>query len=265
MTVSQPSTQRDHPRGCGEHPAKGSPMSAARGSSPRMRGAQTRRTQGHTARGIIPADAGSTGCTSARLLMIWDHPRGCGEHRCCLPGQRWERGLSLRMRGARFAHCICVRISGIIPADAGSTRYWLRVMAALPDHPRGCGEHALATIIYKPGTGSSPRMRGAPICRPSPNGSVRIIPADAGSTWVWCPIGPRRGDHPRGCGEHKQWYEDLPRDEGSSPRMRGARQRPLTTGGFFRIIPADAGSTVSSASADGSCEDHPRGCGEHWD
>ena len=54
---------------------------------------------------------------------------------------------------------------------------------------------------------------------------ARIIPADAGSTI----IGGHRlvgvEDHPRGCGEHFLGFFDHVRQAGSSPRMRGARQR----------------------------------------
>ena len=50
--------------------------------------------------------------------------------------------------------------------------------------------------------GSSPRMRGT--LGPGPRVAVkpRIIPADAGNTFVQ-PFGLLGvGDHPRGCGEH---------------------------------------------------------------
>ena len=73
------------------------------------------------ARGIIPADAGST----RRSVPAWearrDHPRGCGEHDPILTTGGVHCGSSPRMRGAQgrdkgYPACI-----GIIPADAGST------------------------------------------------------------------------------------------------------------------------------------------------
>ena len=45
--------------------------------------------------------------------------------------------------------------------------------------------------------------------------------------------------------------------------MRGAPFSRAVRTRIRGIIPADAGSTVSSASADDVYEDHPRGCGEH--
>ena len=50
------------------------------GSSPRMRGAQTAELLAHDELGIIPADAGSTSSHSVHLVIVEDHPRGCGEH-----------------------------------------------------------------------------------------------------------------------------------------------------------------------------------------
>ena len=50
---------------------------------------------------------------------------------------------------------------------------------------------------------------------------------------------------------------------GSSPRMRGALSFSSLSPSPKRIIPADAGSTVSTGSSPSLLQDHPRGCGEH--
>ena len=70
-------------------------------------------------------------------------------------------------------------------------------------------------------------------------------------------------DHPRGCGEHELniLYHYL--DTGSSPRMRGALLHRFDAVPGQRIIPADAGSTVSGRRGFFLPRDHPRGCGEH--
>ena len=47
--------------------------------------------------------------------------------------------------------------------------------------------------------------------------------------------------------------------------MRGARTRAQGLCGTPRIIPADAGSTVSVSIPHLVTWDHPRGCGEHLD
>ena len=51
---------RDHPRVCGEHSASAVSVSAAQGSSPRMRGARHDLPCPSSPHGIIPAYAGST-------------------------------------------------------------------------------------------------------------------------------------------------------------------------------------------------------------
>ena len=106
-------------------------------------------------------------------------------------------------------------------------------------------------------------MRGAQGFRFVGAPCTGIIPADAGNTnriWLsWM----RSPDHPRGCGEHSRARARATTCRGSSPRMRGARWtgpgRPVDA----RIIPADAGSTLSAGQHSPANGDHPRGCGEH--
>ena len=153
----------------------------------------------------------------------------------------------------------------IIPADAGSTSDRPTPPKGSRDHPRGCGEHSSKMSKVTLAVGSSPRMRGALVCGLYGPLSLRIIPADAGSTYracAWCQPGE---DHPRGCGEHLHSMAQVGSRLGSSPRMRGAlvaADREHFPGG---IIPADAGSTSSNWMMMKSNRDHPRGCGEHND
>ena len=71
-------------------------------------------------------------------------------------------GSSPRMRGAHVYSVVVLRIKGIIPADAGSTRGINQLDEDGKDHPRGCGEHHIDTKAILASHGSSPRMRGAP-------------------------------------------------------------------------------------------------------
>ena len=91
----------------------------------------------------------------------------------------------------------------------------------------------------------------------------RIIPADAGSTGTLQSMTRDLGDHPRGCGEHGRHLHAGDSQIGSSPRMRGARQRLSTDRKSKGIIPADAGSTDLGGIVQNAEQDHPRGCGEH--
>ena len=111
--------------------------------------------------------------------------------------------------------------------------------------------------------GSSPRMRGARDLIQRYRASLRIIPADAGSTNYDAFMYSDTEDHPRGCGEHHSLANKTDIAQGSSPRMRGA---PREWKGFMPtagIIPADAGSTRRPRSSILPSWDHPRGCGEH--
>ena len=88
-------------------------------------------------------------------------------------------------------------------------------------------------------------MRGALRRHAHQSPVERIIPADAGSTIVDITDEYGLADHPRGCGEHVLPVMGLFASAGSSPRMRGAHIPLGGLHGCERIIPADAGSTIS--------------------
>ena len=167
------------------------------------------------------------------------------------------------MQGAQFEHRPCRADSRIIPADAGSTEGMNSSPYDRGDHPRGCGEHCWTLLTHCRGQGSSPRMRGAPPSRSAGAVSVRIIPADAGSTNLQVLQRWHGEDHPRGCGEHMGFAAGGIVPRGSSPRMRGAPAHAHAHHRHQRIIPADAGSTRFSPPKTLCLGDHPRGCGEH--
>ena len=111
----------DHPRGCGEHAGLQGPGCQGRGSSPRMRGARSLCDSVSRDTRIIPADAGSTIVIPCMPKFSQDHPRGCGEHHTTTTLLQPSSGSSPRMRGALGVQSHGRRVSGIIPADAGST------------------------------------------------------------------------------------------------------------------------------------------------
>ena len=152
-------------------------------------------------------------------------------------------GSSPHMRGARFAQNTRDEVRRIIPAYAGSTWWPQRPMPCIRDHPRICGEHAMAFDVPTLPLGSSPHMRGARPLRHPQHDGAGIIPAYAGSTgcikfrdcWVW--------DHPRICGEHPSLSFEPSVVLGSSPHMRGAPCVVVVANAPAGIIPAYAGST----------------------
>ena len=155
------SCEEDHPRGCGEHPYLFERIIMRRGSFSRMRGALMTVIITLDGVRIILADAGSTSGLIADDSIIWDHPRGCGEHNVLASSSVIPVGSSSRMRGAqteKWQTTIQVRI---ILADAGSTNLSPRFAGEWEDHPRGCGEHYMSPLTPMACEGSSSRMRGA--------------------------------------------------------------------------------------------------------
>ena len=90
---------RDHPRVCGEHDVCNSGLAVNQGSSPRMRGTLCGVPRDTTTRGIIPAYAGNTYYVTLPRLIVWDHPRVCGEHGELVHVGQPVAGSSPRMRG----------------------------------------------------------------------------------------------------------------------------------------------------------------------
>ena len=113
------------------------------------------------------------------------------------------------------------------------------------------------------GPGSSPHTRGAPRVLSSRRRRSRIIPAYAGSTSCAALLREAAKDHPRIRGEHCQAILHVSSLAGSSPHTRGARALTAAWMAPSRIIPAYAGSTMSSLPRTSRDTDHPRIRGEH--
>ena len=65
------------------------------------------------------------------------------------------------------------------------------------------------------------------------------------------------------CGENTAALPAPPPFHGSPPRVRGKRNKVVTSTSDQRITPACAGKTESSAPVSGRFTDHPRVCGEN--
>jgi len=111
--------------------------------------------------------------------------------------------------------------------------------------------------------GSSPRVRGTPLCEASSHNCHRFIPARAGNTRNYRTDTADPAVHPRACGEHISIATLNAAKDGSSPRVRGTPQQATQgrrRGGF---IPARAGNTSPVTDEDIEATVHPRACGEH--
>ncbi len=111
--------------------------------------------------------------------------------------------------------------------------------------------------------GSSPRLRGTRGKRKALVGFPRFIPAFAGNTTSANSRSGVTAVHPRVCGEHGFLPSAIHLRTGSSPRLRGTRDRLPEFQIHVRFIPAFAGNTLSSRRRSSVRAVHPRVCGEH--
>ena len=194
-----------------------------KGSSPLTRGALLRGRLRAGFGGLIPAHAGSTAASPYKKWRTWAHPRSRGEHSSGAKRPPWGGGSSPLTRGARYARGAARIRPGLIPAHAGSTLFRRCMSTCFSAHPRSRGEHVPGCFVLPGRWGSSPLTRGAPARKSGGFGSMRLIPAHAGSTRQ-CP--PRRSSlwaHPRSRGEHLAALRVRDVNVGSSPLTRGAR------------------------------------------
>ena len=135
--------------------------------------------------------------------------------------------------------------------------------AVIRAHPRVCGENDARAGLRRSPAGSSPRVRGKHPDACLARGRPRLIPACAGKTRP-----PSKPDqlgraHPRVCGENYRVGAITRLIAGSSPRVRGKRDRRgdvLPGGG---LIPACAGKTEADNTVIPGLWAHPRVCGEN--
>ena len=187
----------------------------------------------------------------------------CGEHGGPLDDDTINWGSSPHVRGTpagRRLHRLC---GGIIPACAGNTRGWSRVCRPRRDHPRMCGEHSELSPQRSARSGSSPHVRGTRAMQSLMTMALGIIPACAGNTCLHLSQLLGCWDHPRMCGEHRDYYQRGSDQTGSSPHVRGTLRHRLQGHAETGIIPACAGNTRGMPRNLYATRDHPRMCGEH--
>ena len=114
-------SREDHPRSCGEKPSARSPAVSVLGSSPLMRGKDTRDAVAVPERGIIPAHAGKSRQQQPGNAPGWDHPRSCGEKPLMLLMCSLLLGSSPLMRGKVSVVPAPPLPFRIIPAHAGKS------------------------------------------------------------------------------------------------------------------------------------------------
>ena len=132
-------------------------------------------------------------------------------------------------------------VGGIIPARAGFTPSVWDAFTSIQDHPRSRG-------VYREYDNNGGFFKG-------------IIPARAGFTWPSAESSAPDRDHPRSRGVYGRSELGNRVGGGSSPLARGLQDLQWLERAHGGIIPARAGFTTRSASAEATASDHPRSRG----
>ena len=187
----------------------------------------------------------------------------CGENLMTRGALIRSRGSPPRVRGKPDNLSEANKRFRITPACAGKTVRPVCRPGDCRDHPRVCGEnrvHLLAEALCR---GSPPRVRGKPHVLTTCCDSPRITPACAGKTTSTLLTPTAYKDHPRVCGENRNFHQGRRGSGGSPPRVRGKRCKGFCAGRLVRITPACAGKTGIQSYGLIKCQDHPRVCGEN--
>ena len=234
---------RDHPRSRGVYFDFVAYMRSGRGSSPLARGLHWTVTTPDGYIGIIPARAGFTGLTRAKVTIARDHPRSRGVYPPTPSATSSSPGSSPLARGLPRRRAVSVQQTRIIPARAGFTRRSRGRSELGEDHPRSRGVYGKSRSFDHRRRGSSPLARGLRHRRPrqqglrgssplarglqsvadGPGSQPGIIPARAGFTKAPRPDGIRAQDHPRSRGVYSCATSCSAPGPGSSPLARGLR------------------------------------------
>ena len=248
---------------CGEHDLIDKYASRIDGSSPHVRGTPFLRGASLIYGRFIPACAGNTSKDLQGAAGCAVHPRMCGEHETGEGMPNSNSGSSPHVRGTQSVRTRNTLRLRFIPACAGNTIFIVSVASVRSVHPRMCGEHLAILLPLTPTNGSSPHVRGTRPFLEISTPQQRFIPACAGNTVLKKSDGLCAAVHPRMCGEHEYTMYSVNAVAGSSPHVRGTRQRVRGGHRELRFIPACAGNTWIRAIRKFGRPVHPRMCGEH--
>ncbi len=150
----------DHPRRCGENVTVYALLATGDGSPPQVRGKPRQRRDIFPRKRITPAGAGKTLPFLHFCIVKKDHPRRCGENCFLLFAIKTTEGSPPQVRGKPHFQLSLLPPLRITPAGAGKTKSAVKMLAALKDHPRRCGENTAGGIVLDETEGSPPQVRG---------------------------------------------------------------------------------------------------------
>ena len=171
-------------------------------------------------------------------------------------------GSPPRVRGKVLADGVGVLLLGITPVRAGKSSITGTSGIWGKDHPRACGEKDLFLQHPTIPLGSPPRVRGKGPGSRVVTVPTGITPARAGKRHTHTTPDGATGDHPRACGEKKEWMHQDISQVGSPPRVRGKEPTPAAPTEEPGITPAHAGKRWILTPPPLCPRDHPRTRGE---
>ena len=172
-------------------------------------------------------------------------------------------GSSPRVWGTLLICCAAAHYPRFIPACVGNSFQLFKDEDIVPVHPRVCGELSSVGHLRVPCCGSSPRVWGTQVLKPSMKCLARFIPACVGNSVPGqrCPTG--HTVHPRVCGGELSTMSDtLSVGAGSSPRVWGTQCHAMRPQWRGRFIPACVGNSQGLRHRPTAGQVHPRVCGE---
>ena len=232
-----------------------------RGLSPRMRGNQVIQQQSRHTVGSIPAYAGEPAFCWLTSETSEVYPRVCGGTHLDCAAHLAGQGLSPRMRGNRSVGLPSAVHWWSIPAYAGEPAPSAHRPRSRWVYPRVCGGTPGDFAEQLVENGLSPRMRGNPRLLLPPALFSGSIPAYAGEPLTFPYVCKMGWVYPRVCGGTGRVFEEIIRQSGLSPRMRG---NPGTSPASRRAagsIPAYAGEPCRQGHIRPQAEVYPRVCG----
>ena len=217
---------------------------AACGTSPRVRGKRCCMSEADGVQRNIPACTGKTREARVCAGCEKEHPRVYGENPRRLGRRGRPLGTSPRVRGKRVWPRLRDSVPRNIPACTGKTPLASVVSPSRLEHPRVYGENwrGRALLILVPGT--SPRVRGKLAMRYLGLPHLRNIPACTGKTFLIMLSLLLQMEHPRVYGENLGSTVLGLLFPGTSPRVRGKRDVPVSSRSSSWNIPACTGKTV---------------------
>ena len=198
-------------------------------------------------------------CAAATWPRVY--PRACGGTFCRGFCRASPPGLSPRVRGNLQVGEVHQHRRRSIPARAGEPRPTAAVAGRRRVYPRACGGTINRAGRPRGGEGLSPRVRGNPPTLIEAYGHGGSIPARAGEPQDDSQRRLQQRVYPRACGGTFLLCGHRSPQQGLSPRVRGNRAAPTSTGATSRSIPARAGEPTRRPWGLRTCTVYPRACG----